>query len=124
VTAAGSKPVVLLTLGALVVTFAIAFGIGKLTKNSTVAATPAKTHVVSLSSEKPAVPQFEGGGSIPALKAAPKRKATKPANSGSSSSPPQEVNPTPKATPTPRATPTPKAKPKPREKPKVFGGGD
>lgn len=119
-TAAWSKPVVPLTLGALIVTFAIAFGIGKLTKSSTAATTPAKTHIVSLSSQKPAVPHFEGGGSIPGLKAAPKRKATK-TNSGSSSNSPQPVNPnlTPKANP----NPTPKAKPAPKEKPKKFGEG-
>jgi len=99
-TAKRPAPVVALTLGALVVAFAIAFGLGKLTKKSTAAAIPAKTQIVSRSSDKPSVPRFEDGGSIPALKTAPKRNG-----------------PAPAPTPTPKPAPAPA----PKEKPKVVG---
>jgi hypothetical protein len=78
-----SQPAVTLALGALVIAFAIAFGLGKLTTKSTAPPTPAKTQIISLTSHKPTVPHLEGGGTIPALKAVPKQNATKPANPGS-----------------------------------------
>jgi pyruvate dehydrogenase E2 component (dihydrolipoamide acetyltransferase) len=114
-TTAQSKSVVTLALGALVVAFAISFGVGKLTKKSTTAAAPAKTQIVSLSSQKPAVPHFESGGSIPGLKVAPKRKA--PSVSGSSSNPAQPVTPSPRPQPKTNPQPQPKANPKPQPKP-------
>jgi hypothetical protein len=114
-TTARSKSVVTLALGALVVAFAISFGIGKLTKKSTTAAAPPKTHIVSLSSQKPAVPHFEGGGSIPALKATPKPAVTKTSTSGSGAT--SGSSPNSGSSESPREV---KPKAKQKEKPKKY----
>lgn len=128
-TRSGARPVVPVAIGALLVAFVLALGIGLLTKKSTVAAPIPRAEVVALPTEKPQVASLQTGGDLPALKV--KRKPSEPASStGASPSAPATSSPAPStsapSTPSPQPAPAPKPKPKPKPEPsdEVVGGGE
>jgi hypothetical protein len=119
-----AHPIVSIAVIALIGSFALAFGFGKLTKEMTVAAPIPQVQIVPLSSETPQVSRLQTGAALPALKL--RRKQGAPASTNSRSSAPV----TPSAgshAPIPQPVPAPSPRrrtQKSSEAPLLVGGDE
>jgi hypothetical protein len=117
-----AHPIVSIAVIALIGSFALAFGFGKLTKETTVAAPIPQVQIVPLSSETPQVSRLQAGAALPALKL--RREQRAPASDSRSSAPVTPSAGSHAPIPQPVPAPSPRRRTQKSSEPPLLVGGD